>query len=79
MAYGHKDIVGSAWGPVRLECPAQVRHVGLQAGDPPPGWVPAPHVFRQPVHRHDPVRLNQQQRQHRPLPRAAQWQHTPRP
>ena len=69
---GHQDLARRAPGPGRLQRLAQVRDVDLHGRDPPLGWVPAPDVLGQPVQRHDPVRLQQQQREHRPLPRAAQ-------
>ena len=71
-APGHQHAPGSAPEPARLKRAAQVEHVGLQGGDPPIGRVTAPDLLGQPVHRYGPVRLQQQQRQHRPLPRAAQ-------
>jgi hypothetical protein len=74
-APGDQDVAGGPPGPARIQRPAQMKHVGLQGGGPPLGWVPAPDVFGQPVHRHDPVGLQQQQRQHRPLPRTAQRHH----
>ena len=67
---GDQDVAGNAPGPVRLERAAQVKHVGLQGGGPPLGWVTTPDLFGQPVHRDDPVGVQQQQRQHRPLPRT---------
>ena len=76
---GHQDLARRAPGPVRLERLAQVRDVDLHGRDPPVGWVPAPDVLGQPVQRYHPVRLEQQQREHRPLPRAAQRHRTPAP
>ena len=71
-AFRHQHAPGSAPEPVRLERAAQVKHIGLQGPDPPIGRVAAPDLLGQPVHRYGPVRLQQQQRQHCPLPRAAQ-------
>ena len=63
---GDQDVARGAPGPPRIQRLAQMEHVGLQGGGPPLGWVPAPHLFGQPVHRDDPVGLQQQQRRARP-------------
>ena len=68
---GHQDPPRRAPGAVRLQRPAQVKHVGLDGGGPALGRVAGPDVFGQPVHRYHPVGFQQQQRQHRSLPRAA--------
>jgi len=59
-AAGHQHLARLAPGAVRLQRPAQVEHIGLQRAGPPLGRIPAPDVVGEPVHRHDPVRLNQQ-------------------
>ena len=56
-----------------------MEHVGLQCPDPPVGWIAVPDIFGQPVHRDDPVRLQQQQGKNGPLPRPAQRHHVPGP
>ena len=78
-APGHQDLARRAPGPARLQRLAQVRDVDLHGGDPPLGRVPGPEVLGEPVQRHDPVRLEQQQREHGPLPRAAQRHRTTGP
>ena len=79
VASGDQDTAAGTPRPVRFQRPAQVKHVGLHGGRPPRGRVPAPDVLGQPVHRYDLVRLEKQQREHGPLPRAAQRHHTPGP
>jgi hypothetical protein len=59
-APGDQDVARGAPVPARLESLAQMEHIRLQGGGPPLGWVPAPHLFGQPVHRDDPVGLQQQ-------------------
>ena len=78
-APGDQDVARDAPGPLRIQRLAQMEHIGLQGGGPPLGWVPAPDLFGQPVHRDDPVGLQQQQREHGPLPRTAQRHRTPGP
>ena len=75
----HQDLSRRAPGPARLQRLAQVRDVDLHGGDPPLGRVTGPEVLGQPVQRDHPVRLEQQQREHRPLPRAAQRHRTSAP
>ena len=77
---GDQDVPRRTQGPVRIQRPAQVDGARVcKVVTPPLGWIPAPDVLGQPVHRDDPVGLQQQQRKHCPLPRAAQRHRTPRP
>jgi hypothetical protein len=48
---------------IRLQHPAQVRHVGLQRGGRLAGWLLTPQLLDQPVQRHHLVGVHQQHRQ----------------
>ena len=61
---------------VRGECLAELGDVVLQRVGGCPGRLRAPELVDEPVRRDDLVRMRQKEREKRPLPRAAEREHT---